>query len=144
MKFTTVAVILAAVAGSVQAKPAETNAQRLARGLPPLPPVRRATGVSAARRSSPSGISNSCNTGSVQCCNSVATTENPVVGLIAELLGIVIPAGVLVGLTCAGISVGGLGTNSWCACLLDSSQQPVCCENNSFNGLIAIGCTPSM
>lgn len=46
MKFTTVAAVLVATAASVQAKPSETNAERLARGLPPLPPVRRATGVS--------------------------------------------------------------------------------------------------
>ncbi|PPQ96472.1 hypothetical protein CVT26_010466 [Gymnopilus dilepis] len=136
MKFTTVIAVLTAVAASsVQAKPSETNAHRLARGLPPNPPVRRATGVSAARRSSPSGISNSCNTGPVQCCNSLASSNDKDVGLLAELLGIVLPADLLVGLNCAGVSVGALSSNG-------CSEQPVCCENNSFNGLIVIGCSP--
>lgn len=93
MKFTTVLAVLAG-ATAVYAQPSETNGERLARGLPPLPPVRRATHVAgefssrtmaliihsdrrdaAARRSKPSGtpdsgIHNSCNTGPVQCCAS--------------------------------------------------------------------------
>ena len=46
MKFTTVIAVLAGAA-AVSALPstAETNAQRLARGLPPLPPARRGTPV---------------------------------------------------------------------------------------------------
>ena len=45
MKFTTVFAVLAGAA-AVSARPGvETNAQRLARGLPPLPPVRRGTPV---------------------------------------------------------------------------------------------------
>jgi len=45
MKFTTVIAVLAGAA-AVSALPAtETNAERLARGLSPLPPMRRGTGV---------------------------------------------------------------------------------------------------
>ena len=90
MKFTTVLAVLAS-AVAVFAQPSETNAERFARGLPPLPPARRGTPVAgkfhptvaliiysdgltnmmyvAARRSQPSGgINNSCNTGPIQCC----------------------------------------------------------------------------
>lgn len=45
MKFTTIFAVLAAAAATVGAAPAETNGDRLARGLPPLPPARRATHV---------------------------------------------------------------------------------------------------
>jgi hypothetical protein len=41
MKFTTVFTFLTLSAASVYAAHYETNASRLARGLPPLPPVRR-------------------------------------------------------------------------------------------------------
>ncbi|GAB88060.1 hypothetical protein GORBP_124_00010, partial [Gordonia rubripertincta NBRC 101908] len=40
-----------------------------------------------------------------------------------------------IGLTCDPISVIGIGGNSCTA-------QPVCCENNNFNGVVALGCTP--
>ncbi|KAF8961856.1 fungal hydrophobin-domain-containing protein [Flammula alnicola] len=136
MKFATTFALLAAAAATVSAKPTETNAHRMARGLGPLPPSRRApTGVAGARRSSPSGISNSCNTGSVHCCNSVEQSNSSNVGLVAGLLGLVLPANVLVGLTCSPLSGVGVGGNS-------CSQQPVCCENNHFNGLIVVGCSP--
>lgn len=45
MKFTSVIAIVTAAAALVGAVPFETNAERLARGLPPLPPARRASGV---------------------------------------------------------------------------------------------------
>ncbi|KAF8875137.1 hypothetical protein BD779DRAFT_1678405 [Infundibulicybe gibba] len=38
-------------------------------------------------------------------------------------------------MTCSPISAIGLGGNS-------CSAQPVCCSNNSFNGIVALGCTP--
>ncbi|KAJ3516277.1 hypothetical protein NLJ89_g1223 [Agrocybe chaxingu] len=77
-----------------------------------------------------------CNTGPIQCCQSVQTAgSSPLAGLLG-LLGVVVgPIDALVGLTCNPISVIGIGGNSCTA-------QPVCCTNNSFNGLIALGCTP--
>ncbi|KAL0948209.1 hypothetical protein HGRIS_010816 [Hohenbuehelia grisea] len=77
-----------------------------------------------------------CNTGSLQCCNSVQSSKSSVVGLLAGLLGIVLgPLDVLVGVTCSPISVIGVGGNSCTA-------QPVCCTGNSFKGLLVLGCTP--
>ncbi|RDB17186.1 Hydrophobin-1 [Hypsizygus marmoreus] len=135
MKFTTIFAIVAAAAVSVGAVPSETNANRLARGLTPLPPVRRGTPVGSAKRGTPSSTPGQCNTGPIQCCNKVTNSKDPVASLLAGLLGIVLGADVAVGLTCSPLSVIGIGGNS-------CTQQPVCCQNNSFNGLIAIGCTP--
>ncbi|KAF9005092.1 fungal hydrophobin-domain-containing protein [Cyathus striatus] len=77
-----------------------------------------------------------CNTGSIQCCDSVQSASSSAVSSLLGLLGVVIQdLTVLVGITCSPLSIVGIGGNSCTA-------QPVCCENNSFNGLIAIGCTP--
>ncbi|KIJ43887.1 hypothetical protein M422DRAFT_169264, partial [Sphaerobolus stellatus SS14] len=76
-------------------------------------------------------------TGDAQCCNTVESASSSGAGLVLGLLGIVLQdLNVLVGLGCTPISVIGLGQGANCA------QQPVCCENNNFNGLINIGCTP--
>lgn len=48
MKFTTIFAVVAAAAVTVGAVPSETNAERLARGLPPNPPVRRSSPVDGA------------------------------------------------------------------------------------------------
>ncbi|KAK0218795.1 hydrophobin-251 [Armillaria novae-zelandiae] len=80
----------------------------------------------------------SCTTGAVQCCQSVesAGSTTTLTSTLLGLLGVVIgDLGVNVGLTCSPISVIGVGGNS-------CSAQTVCCENNSFNGVVAIGCTP--
>jgi hypothetical protein len=78
---------------------------------------------------------NTCNTGQLQCCNSVQSANSPTVAAIAGLLGITIPPVGLVGLTCSPITVIGGGGNS-------CNTQPVCCTGNNFNGLIVTGCTP--
>ncbi|KDR72953.1 hypothetical protein GALMADRAFT_252313 [Galerina marginata CBS 339.88] len=79
---------------------------------------------------------NQCNTASIQCCNALQGSGSSVVSLLLNLLGIVIDgAEALVGITCTPISVLGLGQG-------DCSDKPVCCQNNDFNGLIAIGCVP--
>ncbi|THU91475.1 fungal hydrophobin [Dendrothele bispora CBS 962.96] len=77
-----------------------------------------------------------CTTGPIQCCNSVQSADSPAVAGLLGLLGIVVQdVTALVGVNCSPISVIGVGGNS-------CSASPVCCENNSFNGLVAIGCVP--
>ncbi|RDB21692.1 Fruiting body protein SC1 [Hypsizygus marmoreus] len=77
-----------------------------------------------------------CNTGSVQCCNSVQNADSQHVGLLAALLGLDLSAITgQVGVTCSPLTAIGLGGNS-------CTQQPVCCSGNSFKGLIVVGCTP--
>ncbi|KAJ3504775.1 hypothetical protein NMY22_g17808 [Coprinellus aureogranulatus] len=130
------AIFLAFVASLVGASPSPRglNARRMAEGLGPLPPVRRSP-TRAAARAEPSGV-NQCNTRPIQCCQRVTTARDPVAGLIISLLGIVIQdPNTVVGLTCSPVPATGTGANQ-------CSAQPVCCQNNSFNGLIAIGCTP--
>ncbi|KAK0240766.1 hydrophobin-251 [Armillaria nabsnona] len=77
-----------------------------------------------------------CNTGSLQCCKSV---QDPSSSAVQSALGALnIPIGIVtanVGLTCDPITVVGLGTTQ-CA------NQPACCDNNNYNGVVALGCTP--
>ncbi|THH14751.1 hypothetical protein EW146_g5632 [Bondarzewia mesenterica] len=78
-----------------------------------------------------------CNTGPIQCCNTVESASSSGVAGILGLLGIVLQdLNVIIGLNCSPITAIGLGGGANCV------QQPVCCENNNFNGLINIGCTP--
>ncbi|KIJ43881.1 hypothetical protein M422DRAFT_169297, partial [Sphaerobolus stellatus SS14] len=76
--------------------------------------------------------------GDAQCCNTVGAANSiPGLSLLTGLLGIVLQdLSVIVGTGCTPITIIGLGQGANCA------QQPVCCENNNFNGLINIGCTP--
>ncbi|KAH6902458.1 fungal hydrophobin-domain-containing protein [Coprinopsis sp. MPI-PUGE-AT-0042] len=78
----------------------------------------------------------SCSTGPVQCCNSVSTAKDPATALLLGLLGVVVQdVNIPIGVTCSPISVIGLPGNS-------CNSQTVCCDNNNFNGVVAIGCTP--
>ncbi|KAF9220770.1 hydrophobin, partial [Gyrodon lividus] len=77
-----------------------------------------------------------CNTGPIQCCNSVQTTQEAS-SLLAQYNLVDVAAGIvgLVGVTCSPITAIGLG--SGCA----ATQQPVCCTNNNFNGVVNLGCS---
>ncbi|TFK67139.1 hydrophobin [Pluteus cervinus] len=136
MKITSILAVLAATLPVVFGAPAETNADRLSRGLPPLPPVRRGTPANHAR-SAPSNIPppppQFCLTGPIQCCQSAGTpASSPTIGVLAGLLGISVGNTVLCGLTCSPLAAGAhCATNS------------LCCKNNSFNGIIAVDCTPA-
>ncbi|KAF9078458.1 fungal hydrophobin-domain-containing protein [Rhodocollybia butyracea] len=133
MKFTSVFTFALAVA-TVSATPfRETNGERLARGLPPLPPQRRSgTPAYAAKRTSPSSAPGQCSTGTLQCCQSTAQASDPIAEILLGLLGIVLPGNALVGLTCSPLNILGGGT-----CF----TQTVCCTDNS-SSLISIGCLP--
>ncbi|PPQ81176.1 hypothetical protein CVT24_009476 [Panaeolus cyanescens] len=92
-------------------------------------------GATVLPRTGGDGINNSCNTGSLQCCNSVQQASqiptlinNVGLGAIIGLLG-------QVGVTCTPITVIGTGGNS-------CTTQPACCSGNTFNGLITLGCSP--
>ncbi|KAI6002132.1 hydrophobin-1 precursor [Pisolithus albus] len=135
MKFAAV-VVLAAAAAAVSA---ETNAQRMARGLPPKAPIRRhSTPTDTAKGTHPSSTGGGqCNTGPIQCCNTVATCgSHPSTDELLSLLGLSVPAGTQVGTNCSPISAVGTGSGAQC------SGQTVCCEQNNWNGLVNIGCMP--
>ncbi|TFK32895.1 fungal hydrophobin-domain-containing protein [Crucibulum laeve] len=97
--------------------------------------------ASAVPRNTPPTIpASSCaaTTGSVQCCNSTQDSSQ----LTSTLIGLLTTLGVsasgltaLVGVTCAPITVIGVGGDS-------CNSQAVCCTNNNFNGVVALGCTP--
>nr|ABG33849.1 hydrophobin [Paxillus involutus] len=78
-----------------------------------------------------------CNTGTTQCCNNVQSASS-----MNQLLSAVGFVNVLAGLTgnvgtdCTPITAVGTGSGA------DCTAQPVCCTDNTFNGLINIGCTP--
>lgn len=90
------------------------------------------------------GASNQCNTGSLQCCNSVYQSQSQEGALLASLVGLnVQDLTGSIGANCSPLSVVGAGSGAqWCVTSLGdidnadrkySSQQPVCCSNNSFS-----------
>ncbi|KAG7439269.1 hydrophobin-251 [Guyanagaster necrorhizus] len=77
-----------------------------------------------------------CASGTAQCCNSVQSSSSSIVQTLLGLLGIAVGSVTgNVGLTCDPITVIGVGGT-------DCSNQPVCCTDNSYNGIVALGCTP--
>ncbi|KAF8836401.1 fungal hydrophobin [Paxillus ammoniavirescens] len=100
-----------------------------------LPMVALAAVVAAA----PSALEarDQCNTGSISCCNSTFTNNDTTLAALSGLLGIALPSiSGLIGLSCSPIT--GLGTGTGAVC----TQQPVCCSNNNYNGLVNLGCSP--
>ncbi|KAF8880743.1 hydrophobin [Infundibulicybe gibba] len=83
------------------------------------------------------GNDGQCNTGTTYCCNSVQESDSAEAMDVAKSVGISLN-GVTgpVGLTCSSRSIVGIGGGAKC------SQQPICCENNHYSGLIVIGCSP--
>ncbi|KAH7886732.1 fungal hydrophobin-domain-containing protein [Phlebopus sp. FC_14] len=81
--------------------------------------------------------SSQCDTGSLSCCNSVQSADSSTVTSLLSALGIVL--GDItgeVGIGCTPITVVGTGSGATC------TQQPVCCTNNYYNGLVNVGCSP--
>ncbi|PFH48641.1 hypothetical protein AMATHDRAFT_64938 [Amanita thiersii Skay4041] len=80
----------------------------------------------------------SCSTGTLQCCNSTqqSSSLSTLISGLLTILGVNVGSLTgLVGVTCSPITVIGVsGTNC--------NAQTVCCTNNNFNGVVALGCTP--
>nr|CAA12391.1 POH1 hydrophobin [Pleurotus ostreatus]CAA74986.1 hydrophobin [Pleurotus ostreatus] len=79
-----------------------------------------------------------CNTGPIQCCNSVqSATSSAAAGPLAALGVLSGIASLLgeVGLDCSPLQVIGVGANS-------CSSQAACCTGNTFNGAVVLGCSP--
>ncbi|GLB41322.1 putative acetyltransferase (GNAT) domain containing protein [Lyophyllum shimeji] len=95
------------------------------------------TTVTTTPKPTSTAPANQCNTGEMQCCNSVQSSDSDAVTALAASLGVVIQGvSVPVGITCTPINVLGIGAGGQC------TAQTVCCSNNEFHGVIAIGCTP--
>ncbi|KAI0791382.1 fungal hydrophobin-domain-containing protein [Abortiporus biennis] len=81
-----------------------------------------------------------CNTGNVQCCNQVQRAGAPGMStIIQQLLDLDIPvqnADTNIGTDCTPINALGMGNGANCA------SEPVCCDNNTEDGLIGVGCSP--
>ncbi|KAI0337822.1 hydrophobin-domain-containing protein [Trametopsis cervina] len=100
--------------------------------------------VASASPSPSSGSSGSsgggqCNTGPIQCCNSVQSAKSLDSGsksLLDSLDLILEDLNTPIGLTCSPLSALGLGSGGNCA------GTTVCCNDNNYNGLINIGCVP--
>ncbi|KAF8915272.1 hydrophobin-251 [Mucidula mucida] len=70
-----------------------------------------------------------CNTGSLQCCNTVQSASDPSTSTLLGLLGIVLgDITAMVGLGCSPISLVGIGGSS-------CSAHPVCCQNNAAGSI---------
>ena len=134
MKFATLTLafvlIFVALVGAAPNMGRETNADRFARGLPPLAPIKREAGSNseqytrfffdivsffpvAARHHPSQHPGPHCSSGSAQCCNSVQSSKSGLVAGLLRLLGIVLSGDVQVGLTCSPITILGSGHSQW-------------------------------
>ncbi|EEU34410.1 uncharacterized protein NECHADRAFT_106229 [Fusarium vanettenii 77-13-4] len=85
--------------------------------------------AAATSTTAPSGLCQA--PASLQCCQTVGTQRNGVISLILSLLGIVVrDSNILIGATCSSITNAG-----------SCPATPLCCNDNSHGGLLAIGCT---
>ncbi|KAM5542064.1 hypothetical protein V8D89_004374 [Ganoderma adspersum] len=82
----------------------------------------------------------SCNTGSMQCCNHVedssSVSGSALLSALAEIGVNVQDVTGQIGLQCSPLSAVGVGGSSAC------SASPVCCQNNNVGGLVSLGCVP--
>ncbi|KAH7911267.1 fungal hydrophobin [Hygrophoropsis aurantiaca] len=83
-----------------------------------------------------------CNTGSAKCCNSTQTVQQAQQSGLLKSCGLSVAdldaAGItgLVGVDCSPLSVVGVGSGC------QANQEPVCCSDNTFNGIANVGCSP--
>ncbi|GJE92439.1 hydrophobin family protein [Phanerochaete sordida] len=74
-----------------------------------------------------------CNTGSIQCCNSVTHSNSTFGQAVTSLLGVnATHPNTLMGMNCSPMDSN--STEPIC------EASPICCENNAHGSLISIGC----
>ncbi|EIW52223.1 fungal hydrophobin [Trametes versicolor FP-101664 SS1] len=98
------------------------------------------TAPAAPAPSAPAGGAGagSCSTGALQCCQSVESGSSAAVAPILAALGVVLQdVNIPVGLSCSDITGVGVGGGNSC------SANTVCCDDNSFGGLLSVGCLPA-
>ncbi|ETW84884.1 hydrophobin-like protein [Heterobasidion irregulare TC 32-1] len=109
-------------------------------GLPTIIPTSIIPTITLSIPALPTGTllpGSQCDTGPVQCCQSSGTAGDPGIASVLSLIGVVVEdLDVVVGVTCAPIDVVGLGSGATC------DADPLCCEDNNFNSVVAIGCVP--
>ncbi|KAG6810322.1 hypothetical protein H0H92_012411 [Tricholoma furcatifolium] len=109
----------------------------LAGVLPSLGGSDTSVGVPPVGMGMQSRAEGNCSSGQETCCNSVQDAKDAdVAQILAGLLGVA-ASGITgqVGVTCTPVTV--LAVDG-----ISCNQQTVCCANNNFNGLVALGCTP--
>ncbi|KAJ6486869.1 hypothetical protein C8R45DRAFT_930450 [Mycena sanguinolenta] len=130
---TTIVFYALSYALSVVGAPRETNAQRFARGLPPLPPkFRYSPSVSRVKRASTSSTPFTCAAKKPFCCSILESATIPVA--VTTLAGLGVPqasAGAQIGIGC----VAAPNSNS---CSSGSLAQ--CCGNILGVTLVGIDC----
>ncbi|KDR68629.1 hypothetical protein GALMADRAFT_256918 [Galerina marginata CBS 339.88] len=82
-------------------------------------------------------IYDSCNSGPVMCCGSLNAPGTAGANYALGLIDVVV-TGLTgqIGAQCNPITVIGAGTGANCA------SAPVCCEQNFFNQLVGVNCSP--
>ncbi|TFK17394.1 hypothetical protein FA15DRAFT_605142 [Coprinopsis marcescibilis] len=81
-----------------------------------------------------------CNGGHVLCCDALESANSLSAPVKGKLETLNIDATQLtgqIGVACTGVNVFGIGASPSC------SNQQVCCNNNNFNGVVALGCIPA-
>ncbi|KAH9885825.1 hypothetical protein C8Q73DRAFT_659294 [Cubamyces lactineus] len=136
MKSSIVLFVIAFILVTVQAAILRgTNADRMARGLPPRAPAKlyTPTRVSEEKRhkpsSTPTGVCKP-NEGRQVCCERVTTASDPEAKLLLELLHLELPPEAVVGLICSDATPFGP------PCIFKTA----CCEETNHNGLVDTGC----
>ncbi|KAI0633568.1 hydrophobin [Trametes polyzona] len=91
----------------------------------------------AAATPTPGAGGPTCQTGSLQCCNSLQDPSSKSMQSILALLGLGLQdTDAQVGLDCNPISVIGVDNKGGC------SQQTACCDDHAVANGVSVGCLP--
>ncbi|EMD35894.1 hypothetical protein CERSUDRAFT_84984 [Gelatoporia subvermispora B] len=104
--------------------------------------------VLARPQGSSSGSGGQCSPAQIQCCDNVASGDSDHMRAVAKALNMNIDPNMTYGTGCAAGGMPGaggmpnaggmVGVGGGTTC----TSAPMCCEDNSFGGLIGIGCAP--